>query len=50
VDVSKARALLEAGAFAIGVGGSIFSSEAMSVGDTHAVKRAAEDIVAEVRR
>lgn len=50
VDVSNARALLEAGAFAIGVGGSIFSSEAMSAGDTHAVKRAAEDIVAEVRR
>lgn len=50
VNVSNAKALLEAGAFAIGVGGSIFSPEAMSVGDAHAVKRAAESIVAEVRR
>lgn len=50
VDVSNARELLTAGAAAIGVGGSIFAAKAMREGDTLAITRAAEDIVAEVCR
>ena len=50
VDVSNASALLTAGAAAIGVGGSIFAARAMRDGDTLAITRAAEEIVAEVSR
>ncbi len=49
VDDSNARALITAGAFAIGVGGSIFSVEAMGTSDTDAVRRGAEAIIAAVR-
>lgn len=46
VDAANAAEYLAAGAFAVGMGGTLFSREAMAAGDMDAVERAARECVA----
>ena len=50
VDESNARAYLDAGAVAVGIGGSLFTRRALGAGDAGAIGVATSRIVAEVAR
>jgi 2-dehydro-3-deoxyphosphogluconate aldolase/(4S)-4-hydroxy-2-oxoglutarate aldolase len=45
VDMSNARQYLDAGSFAIGIGGSLFTSAALETGDASHIERSVREFL-----
>jgi 2-dehydro-3-deoxyphosphogluconate aldolase/(4S)-4-hydroxy-2-oxoglutarate aldolase len=45
VDLSNARQYLDAGSYAVGVGGSLFTAAALKAGDTSQIERSVKEFL-----